>query len=448
MDLLEFLLYLHSGASSLYEQIINHLQNAELKALRHVCKPLADDLFPRLFQRIYISAHQEDLDAFVEIARRQKAAATCRELIWDDTTYHRGECDLDDYRARLDERKPLRDGDDDVLRQAHAVWSRSRQQYFDNVTLNWDLRRLSEFWQCFRNLESVTVISRSRLTYVDPEAYWQTWQTPRSRRWRQLPCYQYLLEPDRYRPATGTTVRDSEGVRPVMALLRRSGDGILPIGALNIQSIGGPQTRASGGMTSGRYERKWHIDLNGLVQHQRSSIERPKVCLNLLLEMQTQDLWRQEGIWESVLWMGFGVVMHTLEEITFSSMCLDWFWHSIQANEHTNTNTFSSCGHLRKLSFRNCWCSNPLELLAWISRSTSVGDVQLICLDMETSSWPEVVKNMKEETLGFESCRLTDCRSPSQQVGFGGSHTWAAPWSGDTGPWLRGESSEIGLTQG
>ena len=453
MELLEFITYIHDGAYTVYEQLIGHLTNADLKSLRLVVRPLGADLFPRLFRRIYISTHSDDIEVFVRIADHKSAANHVREIIWDDTTFDRRLLDIEEYRSRLEDVKSRPKQAD--IERAHEFWSKSCVESQTNRKKHQDHVALKRYMHRFVNLESITVMSRSRLTYVDSDSYWRLWATPRSRKWRALDFYGSLLDPEPHKARPGEqTVRETEGYQTFQHLGYWSNKEYLRIVALNVELLGSGQSRIMGGMAASRwYDRKWVIDLNELMEAERRVVTKPQVELRLLLELQTQNLWQSDGHWEPTIFEFMWLARSSLQEITFSSMCLDWFWFAIQArwpnpdswSNPGNENGLSLSQHLRKFTFRNCWCSDPMALLTWLRKSTSVCQIELVALDMEGLSWPQLLLQMRQAGLQFDEFEVTRCRSPGLGVGFGGSQTWEAPYSGsskDITAWLRGESSE------
>ena len=458
MELKDFIVYLHDGAYTVYEQLIGHLSNADLKSLRLSIRPLSADLFPRLFRRIYISTHTDDLEVFVRIAKHQRAAKYVREIIWDDTTFDRRLLDIEEYRSRLEDVKPRSKQAD--LGRAHEFWSQCCSGSNANKKTQQDHVALQRHIRSFHNLESVTVMSRSRLTYVDSDMYRKIWQTPRSRKWRALAFYGSLLDPEPHKARPGEqTVLETEGFQTFQFLGHWSDQEYLRIVALNVELLGSGQSRIMGGQAATRWwERKWVIDLNELMENERRVVTKPQVELRLLLELQTQNLWQSDGHWEPTIFNFMWRTRSSLQEITFSSMCLDWFWHAIQTHVPTmsrlnvsdDRNELIQCQYLRKFTFRNCWCSDPLALLTWLRNSTSVCQIELVALDMEGLSWPQLLLEMKSAGLQFDEFEVTRCRSPGLGVGFGGSQTWEAPYSGsseDITAWLRGESSMPPLQQ-
>lgn len=81
---------LHRGLSHLirlpattYTFIISHLPNRDIKSLRLTCK-FFHGIAPLRFHRVFISAHQRDIQVLYAIADSETFRYGVTELIWDD----------------------------------------------------------------------------------------------------------------------------------------------------------------------------------------------------------------------------------------------------------------------------------------------------------------------------------------------------------------------------
>ena len=187
MNVLDSLLQLHNGANEAFRSIINCLTNAEVKALRLSYKSLTQPLFPFLFRCIYISSFSDDLEVFQRIAQHPTARHYVREIRWDDQClesygHYYSLPDIHSYRRNLRSRyyydDRLQPADDD-LQAAYNFWV-NEGIYFDRNHACQEVKML--FQSCvdtnaFPGLRVITILGRSRLSYVDPEVYEKLWQT-------------------------------------------------------------------------------------------------------------------------------------------------------------------------------------------------------------------------------------------------------------------------------
>ena len=458
MDLASFLTHLHGSCYSTFRLLTSHLDNSTLKCLRLSVRSLTDPLFPFLFRRIYVSAHDTDLEVFRLVASNVRACQLVTEIVWDDTTFDRWISGQGTYQDRLLQVTPLttymiqdRDGKD-VLNDAYRFWASEATSFGENRAEDVDRKILEENISAFPNLRHITVMGRSRLTYVDPRAYWEVFQTPRSRAWRAKLFHRFLIQPEPFKPSIGTTVPQSEGIRPMKVLLEmaRNIPEQFKIGALSINVIGGGQSRATGStMNNGnRFDRRWHIDLEEVTADRSVKLERGKVVLNLLIEMQTEDIFKQCSLWEELLEQATEAGKDTIEEITISNICVDWFYEYQIARPQR---LLESCRRLRRMTLIGGWCQDPFSFLGWLKVATPVSEVDVLGMDLESISWLQVLQDLKMNKAEFDRFEIRKSRCPSDFYPVHADKATAAPWSGssdDVVAWLRGERNEFPLSQG
>ena len=451
MDFESFVQYLHSGAFSSFKNLVSCLSNADIKTLRLSLKSLSEPLYPFLFRRIYLSAHDTDLEVFKGVALDDRSRFYVNEIVWDDTTFDRWITGLETYTDRLLSVTPL---PSHVLKQekaaiteAYRFWASEATVFAKNRQENVDRKILEESISLFPNLRQITLMSRSRLTYVDNEAYWDLWQTPRSINWKSKPFFRHLLQPEPYKPSVGTTVPQSEGIRPIAILLEMT-RGNFKLGALVVNLIGGGQTRTSGGMNGNRYQRQWLIDLPKLTEARNSTMSSGRISLNLLIEQQTEDIFRQQNMWEELVDQTLEASADTLEELTISNICMDWFWEYQQS--HLGR-MLENCRTLRRLNMEGGWCQNPAELLKFVRTSTPVREVSISFMDAEGVSWYDILQDLRRSKIAFDYFDIHASRCPSELYPWQADSSWAAPWYGPSNKvvaWLQDQTEEIPLSQG
>lgn len=452
MNLIDFLDFLFYGAYPVWKDLVLGLTNQDIKALRLVHKTTSNDLFPLLFTRIYISAHNADLDVFRRIAQHPVARQHVRELVWDDCTFDRWIGGQQTYTDRLLTTTTLPSHhlkrEQPTIAEAYRFWASEAASFAENREENVDKYAFDTYISAFPSLSNITILSRSRLTYVDPDAYWQLWQTPRLRRWNRQPFCRHLLHPEPFKPSTGTTVSQSEGIRPIQIIRAkaRSDPSSLRIGHLSINSIGGGQSRASGStMVSGnRFERRFVIDLHQLTSHP-PPVSPGKVALNLLLETQTEDMFRNAGVLEDNLDLLMMDAAPTLESLTIAHLCLDWL---LDYSTLVNTQ-FPYLRTLRRVTVTGGSSSNPFELLLFLARQTSVREVVFDELHLEAVAWEGVLRECRREGIAFDVFELTPSRARDQLV-LQHAEPLSVPSSTTVGserivPWLKGETEEFPL---
>lgn len=451
MNLLDLLTYLHNGAPTTWTTLIHLLDNPTLKSLRLIHRPLAPHLFPFLFTRLYISAHDIDLQVLRTIATHPSDARKhVTELIWDDTRFDQWVSGYQTYTDRLLSTTTTpshivkREGD--VIAEAYRFWASEAASFAENRQEGVDQRAFEECVLHFLNLRSIIILSRSRLTYVDPEAYWALWQTPRTRVWRRKSFHRYLLQPEPFKPSTGTTVSQSEGIRPmqiVRGMARR--DSRFKVGHLSINSIGGGQTRVSGNMVnSNRFERKWHIDLQELTSRCPPTA-KGTVALQLFLETQTEDIFRSSGVLEDNLDLLMMDTARSLEGLSISNICLDWFMdYSTLANTQ-----FPYLRRLRRVRIEGGSSDDPISLLHFLARQTTVREVLIDGLHLETTTWSEVLHNLKDNKITFDKFEIQPSRAKWQLFPRSETLGWEPPriiFSDRIVPWLKNEAEIFPLS--
>ena len=459
MDLSSFLSHLHSSCYSTFLLLTTYLDNTALKSLRLCIPSISPHLFPSLFRRIYFSSHPTDLNIFKHLANANDPSLSNltrhipTSLLWDDTSFDLWITGLQTYTDRLTQITPLPthklQSSSAQISAAYRFWTSEAAFFSSNRQYNIDAQTFQSCISQFPNLRHITILSRSRLTYVDPSAYWQIWQTPRTRAWRATPFHAHLLQPEPFKPSIGTTVHSSEGLRPLRIIIStaRTTPHALQIGGLVIQSIGSGQTRATGSMNYNRYERKWNFDLHALTATRPTSIAKGKVVLNLLIETQTEDLFRHDSLWMQVLDELLDVGSETMEEITVSNVCLDWFYE--YAVNHPGQ-MLERCKTLRRVNLEGGWCQNIAELLHYL-HSLGVSEVSVSGVDVESVSWFEVLQTLRRSHTAFSFFEVKASRCPSDFYPWQVDSSWAAPWSGeskDITSWLRDESTTFPLVQG
>jgi hypothetical protein len=456
MDLPSFLHHLYTSAYSTFLILLSHLDNPTLKTLRLTLPHLTAPLLPHLFHRIYISNHHPDLLILQSLLTNPSIHHTPTTLFWDSTIYDRWISGFTTYKDRLISTTPfptqlLRSPDKlNSIHDAYTFYTQSSSSFADNLKLNRDAETFREVVSKFNNLRTITILSRSRLTYIDPDAYWSIFQTPRSRAWASKSYSPYLLQPEPFKPSIGTTVSESEGLRPLRIILdtARKRPSQLRLGALVIQSIGGGQTRASGSMNWNRYERKWHHDLSELTATRNSTCAKGKVVVNLLIETQTEDLFRHESLWMDYLDELFDAGSETMEEVTIANVCYDWLW--VYMSTHP-TKLLGRCKSLRRVNLEGGWCRNMSELLMHLRRDVGVTEVSVSAVDIESAPWVEVLQTLKRSGMIFDYFEVKASRCPADFYPWRVDSSWAAPWSGasnDIVAWLRDERTDFPLVQG
>ena len=230
MNLTDLIVYLHDGAFITFQDFVMCMPNASIKALRLTWKELSEPLFPYLFRRIYLSNHGVDLEVFKRIAVHPRARLHVQELFWDDTSYAEAIFSLEAYKQRFLEVSTIQNRlDDAMILHAYDFWKVRRMKFAWNQETRKAEKTLRDCIACFPALASITLLGRSRLTYVDPQDYWQVWQTPRTRQWKREPFAHLLLDPAPYKPSFGTSTLNSEAVRLVKAISRLLIDDKKPI---------------------------------------------------------------------------------------------------------------------------------------------------------------------------------------------------------------------------
>ncbi|RMZ76591.1 hypothetical protein DV737_g4765, partial [Chaetothyriales sp. CBS 132003] len=458
MDFVSFLTYLHLGAPSTFLLFISCLSNSDIKSLRLAFPPLSSAFFPYLFRRIYFSAHETDVAIFKLISINPRLRVAVNEIIWDDTIFDRWITGIETYTDRLSSITPLPSNvlkrDKAIITEAYLFWASEAAALRENLSQGVDRQLLEKSISSFSNLRQITLMSRSRLTYVDLDDYWDHWQTPRSRAWKKTPFARHLIPPEPFKPSSGTTVRQSEGIRPMEILLNMASRH-LKLGALVVSLIGGGQTRASGGMNVNRYKRKWHIDLSELTKIRNHDISAGKIALHLLIEQQTEDIFRQENLWETLIDQTLQAGSETLEELSMSNICLDWFWDYLQSHRGR---MLEKCKALKRVDFEGGWCENPAELLKFLRSSTAVKAVSITSMDVEGTSFYGLLHHLRQANISFDQFEIRSCRCPTEfyphQVDiypYQVDNSWTAPWDGPSDklvPWLKGEQVDFPLSQG
>lgn len=457
MNLLDLLNYLHDGAYPIWKDLILSLDNASIKSLRLIHKALGPELFPFMFSRIYISAHDVDLSVFRCIADHPVASRHVTDLIWDDTRFDQWIHGFRTYKDRLDTitttPSHILQREADIVTQAYLFWASEATSFAENRAEDVDRHTFEEHIMKFPNLRNIYVLSRSRLTYVDPQMYWSVYQTPRTRVWARKSFARYLLQPEPYKPSTGTTVSESEGIRPIHIIrtLARNDPRAFAIGALSLNSIGGGQSRPSGGnmVTSDRFTRKWHIDLHALTsslspQPKSHPTAKQPLALHLLLETQTEDIFRHSGVLEDTLDLLLMDTASSLTSLTVANICLDWFFnHSTLAQSQTP--------YLRKLKsvrIEGGSSHNPTPFLLFLAQQTSVRDVEFDGLHLEGTTWSEVLHELREQgAVQFEKFALKPSRGKAQ-IFPRPVELWVLPtivFGDQIVPWLRRETGVFPL---
>jgi hypothetical protein len=456
MDLPSFLLHLYSSAYSTFLILLTHLDNPTLKSLRLALPTLTQPLLTHLFRWIYISNHSTDLAVLQHLLNDKAIHHTPTTLFWDSTIYDRWISGFATYKDRLISTTPfptqLLCSQDKLssIHEAYTFYTQESSAFANNLLSNADHHAFTNLISKFNKLRTITILSRSRLTYIDPDAYWSTFQTPRSRAWAARPYSQYLLQPESFKPSIGTTVSESEGLRPLRIIIDtcRKLPSQLKLGALVIQSIGGGQTRASGSMNWNRYERKWHHDLTELTATRPSICAKGKVVLNLLIETQTEDLFRHESLWMTYLDELFDAGKDTTEEVTIANVCWDWLWEYMR--DHPKM-LLGRCKELRRVNFEGGWCRNIVELLIFLRQDVGVTEVSVSAVDIESAPWVEVLQALKRGGIMFDYFEVKASRCPADFYPWQVDSSWAAPWSGsskDVVAWLRDERADFPLVQG
>ncbi|RMZ87384.1 hypothetical protein DV736_g5391, partial [Chaetothyriales sp. CBS 134916] len=385
----------------------------------------------------------------ISISPRLRVAVN--EIVWDDTIFDQRITGLETYTDRLRTIMSLPSyvlkRDKDIISESYQFWASEATALRENLSKGVDLHLLEKSISSFPNLRQITLMSRSRLTYVDLGEYWDHWQTPRSRAWKKTWFARHLIHPEPFKPSSGTTVRQSEGIRPMEMLLNMASRH-LKLGALAVSLIGGGQTRASGGMNGNRYERKWHIDLSELTKVRNHDISASKITLHLLIEQQTEDIFRQENLWETLIDQTLQAGSETLEALRMSNICLDWFWEYLQSHRGT---MLDNCKVLKRVDFEGGWCRDPAELLKFLGGSTAVKEISITSMDVEGTSFYGVLQDLRQASISFDKFEIRSSRCPAEFYPYQVDNSWAAPWDGTSDkvvPWLKGEQVDFPLSQG
>ncbi|RMZ78896.1 hypothetical protein DV738_g3582, partial [Chaetothyriales sp. CBS 135597] len=388
MDLVSFLTYLDSGAPSTFLLFISCLSNSDIKALRLATPPLSSVFHPYLFRRIYFSAHETDLAVFKSISANSRLCVAVKEIVWDDTIYDRWITGLETYTDRLTSITPLPihvlKREKAVITEAYRFWASEARAWKENISKGLDRQLLEQAISSFPNLRQITLMSRSRLTYVDLHEYWDHWQTPRTRAWKKTPFARHLIPPEPFKPSSIITVRQSEGIRPMQILLDMHGPH-LRLGAVVLSLIGRDQACGSGRMNGHGFGRKPLIDLSNLTKVRRHDISTGKIALYLLIEQQTEDIFRQGSLWETLINQTLQAASDTVEELSMSNICLAWFWEYLKS----------------------------VELLKFLSRSTTVKVVSVTSMDMELASFHRVLQDLRNADILFDKLEIRGSRRPA-----------------------------------
>ncbi|RMD42001.1 hypothetical protein DV735_g3088, partial [Chaetothyriales sp. CBS 134920] len=410
MDLVSFLLYLDSGAPSTFVLFIACLGNSDIKSLRLTARPLSSAMHPYLFRRIYFSAHETDLAVFRSISANARLCVAVREIVWDDTIYDQWITGLATYTDRLTSITPLPihvlKREKAMITEAYRFWASEATAWRENVSKGRDQQLLEDSISSFPNLRQITLMSRSRLTYVDLDEYWHHWQTPRSRAWKNTPFTRHLIPPEPFKPASIITVRQSEGIRPMQILLGMHGPR-LRLGAVVISLIGRRQACGSGRMNANRYQRKSHIDLSEFTKVRRHDTSAGKIALYLLIEQQTEDIFRQGNLWETLIHQAVQSASETLEELSLSNICLAWFWEYLKSGRRQ---MLEDCRALKRVDFEGGWCQSPVPLLKFLRRSTAIKIVSITSIDMEAASFRTVLQELRHANVLFDKFEIRDRR--------------------------------------
>jgi hypothetical protein len=414
MNLVDLLDFLYHGAFPVWQYLISHLTNHSIKTLRLIQKSASTALFPYLFHRLYISAHSTDLSVFQRIATHPLAAKHVRELLWDDCTFDRWIQGQQTYTDRLLQFTTtpthILKREQVAITQAYRFWAAEATSFAANREDALDKLAFDKHIAAFPNLERIVILSRSRLTYVEPELYWKLWQTPRTRRWRAQPFHRHLLQPEPFKPSTGTTTSDSEGIRPIKIIRAKArNDSSFRVGHLAINSIGGGQSRASGSsmVSANRFERSFHIDLQRLTEDYTHMRRTKGVALQLFLETQTEDIFRNAGVLEDNLDLLMMDVASSLEELRISNVCLDWF---MDYSTLVNTTQFPYLRTLRRVEIVGGSSDDPGPLLHFLAQMTSVREIVFKELHLETVTWVEVLETLRDNSITFDVFELQPCK--------------------------------------
>ena len=441
-------IYLQTGCPSTFHYLLTLLPNTSLKALRLTIKPLSPHLFPYLFIRLYISAHDIDLFVLRHIASHPLARQHVTELFWDDTRFDQWISGFQTYTDRLDTLTTtpthILRRDRGIVEEAYRFWAAEATSFAENRAEDVDVKTFEECVLQFPNLNAIYVLSRSRLTYVDPDDYWRIWQTPRTRVWQGKAFSRYLLQPEPFKPSTGTTGHESEGIRPMRIIrgLARDNPREFRVGMLALNSIGGGQSRASGVTmhTTNRFERRTFIDLQKLTAREYAGRKRTgKVGLQLLLETQTEDIFHHSGVLEDNLDLLMMDTASTLESLVISNVCLDWF-----LNYATLVNTQTP--YLRRLKtvrIEGGSSDGPLDFLHFLAKQTTVREVTFDGLHLEGTTWSEVLHDLRANSITFDKFELHPSRGKAQ-IFASPIENWVVSkmvFSDQIVPWLKGETT-------
>jgi hypothetical protein len=449
MNLLDLLTYLHDGAYPTWKSLILTLGNRTVKSLRLTHKTLAPELFPFLFTRIYISAHSIDLDVFRLIANHPTALRHVTELIWDDTRFDQWISGHKSYTDRLTTLTTtpghIIRQDAEVVNEAYLFWASEASDFAENRAEDVDRKVFEEHVGNFTNLRSIVVLSRSRLTYVDPASYWDIWQTPRTRVWAGKSFSRYLLQPEPYKPSTGTTVHESEGIRPLKIIRGMArDDSNFKVGLLSLNSIGGGQSRAFSDnmVTSNRFNRRWHIDLQELTSRQ-PAVSKGKIALQLLLETQTEDVFHHSGVLEDSIDLLMMDTASNLESLIISNVCLDWFLDNATL-AHTQTPYLR---RLKSVRIEGGLSHDPTGFLQFLAQQTTVREIAFDGCHLDGTTWSQVLHNLRDSKVIFDRFELRPSRGKAQ-VFPSPIEQWVVSriaFSDQIVPWLKRETEVFPL---
>ncbi len=170
--------------------------------------------------------------------------------------------------------------------------------------------------------------------------------------------------------------------------------------------------------------------------------------LNLLIETQTEGLFRHLSLWMHILDKLLDVGSETLEEITINNICYDRFWDYVQQHPGKMLNR---CRGLRRVNLEGGWCQNIAELLRYLHSVVGVYEVSVWAVDIESVSWHEVLQTLRRTGTTFDFFEIKASRCSVDFCPWQVDSSWAAPWSGeskDVTSWLRDESTTFPLVQG
>lgn len=237
-------------------------------------------------------------------------------------------------------------------------------------------------------------------------------------------------------------------MRPIQIIrtVSRSRPDTFKIGHLSITSIGGGQSRPSGStmLNATRFDRLFHIDLAQLTSPTtRPAVPKGKVALQLFLETQTADLFRNPGVLEDNLDLLMVDTASNLESLTVANLCLDWLLHHC-------TIVNSPVPYLRALkrvTVQGGCSDDPLKLLRF-ARLTGVREIMFDQLQLEAITWSEVLQALRREGIAFDVFELRPSRARAQLFPQQAEVAWQPPKSGFSDKivaYLKGETEEVPL---